>query len=144
MIVTVESPEGVLQYEIEPSELSIDMGNITPDLCKIGERMLYYGAVEAQLRAEVAQKEARLEKLRADLDTAVRADAENRTEKMTEAKVAYRIVAADSYQALLDSLRHSKQNLNVMRWMMIALQKKTDILISLAYRERQLMRADTY
>jgi hypothetical protein len=135
---------GEQEYTLDPVEFSVDESNITPDLCKIGATMLNYGAVEARLRTEVASKEAYLEKLKADLDTQIRADAITSGEKLTEPKIVHRINADPAYQELLLSLRLSKESFNIMRWAMIALQKKTDILISLAYRERQLIKADSF
>jgi len=135
---------GDKQYTLDPDDFSVDASNITPDLCKIGADMLNYGALEAQLRTEIASKEAQLEKLKADLDTQIRAKAMSDGDKLTEPKIVHKIARDPAYHTLLTSLRVSRENFNVMRWVMIALQKKTDILISLAYRERQLMKADSF
>jgi multidrug resistance efflux pump len=132
------------QFTIDPQDFTIDMSNITPDLCTTGAKMLDYGALEARLRTEVSSKEAQVEKIKADLDASIRAEAISSGEKLTEKKIEYKIVGSEQYQSSILSLRESKENYNVMRWAMTALTKKTDCLISLSYRERQLMKADTF
>lgn len=139
-IITV----GDEQYTIDPKDFSIDESNITPELCTVGAKMLDYGVLETRIRTEVASKEAYVEKLKADLDTRIRADAISSGEKLTEPRIGHKITASLEYQEALESLRTSRESFNVMRWAMVALAKRADCLIAFSYRERQLMKADTF
>ena len=141
-IVTVERGGQPFQFKLEPTDFSIDPSHIDTALCNAGQIMLQYGELEAEVRAEVARKDAHLDQTYADLDSNIRVDAKQNGTKVTENQIKNEILSNPAYQVLMDGLRESQSNQNVMRWEMNALNKKTDCLIAMAYRERQLMKME--
>ena len=142
--VYVEREGELHKFNLDPSHFSIDASALDRDLCSAGRIMLEYGVLEAELRTEVARKEANLDHVVASLDSEIRLKAKQEDNKITEAAIKNRIILAQEYHDALESLRRSRQNHNTMRWAMNALNKKTDCLISMTYRERQLMKAEQY
>jgi hypothetical protein len=132
----------LIEVTLVPEHFSIDPTNIDWDLCNLGRYMLEYVYLEVELRTEVAGKEAELERHTAALDTTIRLKAKTLGEKTTEAKVKNEVISDPGYQQQLDSLRVSKENWNIMRHALNILHKKHDLLTCLAYRDKQLLKAD--
>ncbi len=140
--VTIDRPEGKQQYSLQPNDFTIDPSNLEYDLCNMARVMLDYGDIESELRAEVERKEASLSLLEAELDATIRVAAKDSPTRVTEGQIKNTIIRHSDRQALLTSIRSSRQNHNLIRWAMTALQSKRDCLINLSYRERQLMKSE--
>jgi len=80
--------------------------------------------------------------MQANLYAEIKAKAAKENEKVTEKRIENLIIQSPGYSEAVDSLRDSRRNHNTTRWAMNALNKKTDCLIAMAYRERQLMKAE--
>jgi len=142
--VYVETQDGKEEFVLKENDFTIDPSHIDWELCNMGKIMLDYGEVEVRLRVEVEQKETTLEKYKADLDAKIRDDAANSGDKLTEAKITNTIIGDDLRLALVNSISQSRSNHNMMQWAMRALQGKLQCLQALAYRDRQLMKADQF
>ena len=142
--VTVERDGVEVSLTLDPRHFSIDPSILDRHLCEAGQNMLQYGQLEAELRTEVARKEALIDSAYASLDLDIRQRAKQGGTKVTENQIKNEILANQTYQGGLDNLRESQRNHNVMRWAMNALNKRTDCLIAMAYRERALIKAGEY
>lgn len=138
MDIILDRPTGKQKVTIDPALFTIDPSDLDRDMCSIGKVLVECGSIEAELRTEVARKEAALEKLYADLDATVRVSANATGEKVTEGRVKSMIIATTQYTAALESLHESSKNANISRWVMVALQKKADCLLAMSYRESRL------
>ena len=142
MEVLIEKPNGKQKVILDDKLFSIDPADLDRAMCIIGTHLVECGTIEAELRVEVARKEATLNKLEADKDSEIRIAAAGAGEKMTENKVKNMIISSPDYQLALESLRGSTKNANIMRWVMVALQKKADCLLSMSYRETKLIKLE--
>lgn len=140
--VQVERDGDLIALELESRHFIIDPGALDWDLCNMGQILVNYGEIEAELKAEVERKDSSLELLHANMDNETRALARSSGEKMTENMIERTIIRNETYQAAVESLRISRKNHNLMRWAMGALNKKVECLINLSLRERQLMKTE--
>lgn len=143
-IIEVETNGGSYTIEVPPRHVSIDESCIDADLCSMGKFLLYYGEIDAAIKIEVERKEAELDRLEADLDAQIRANASITNDKLTEARVKGLVTTNSNRLQLVESLLKSKKNYNMMRWIMAALNAKKDCLIALSYRENQMMKAERF
>jgi len=128
-----------------PSEhFTIDPTELDRELCALGPRLVYYGELEAMLNAEVERKDNNVRRYEADLDLAIRRDAKERNQKITEAYIASCIKSNDQRTRLLEDLARSRQSFNTARWAARALLAKKDCLIAITYREKALIQTDKY
>jgi hypothetical protein len=141
--VRVERDGEIVVVELNPDHFTIDPSCLDKDLCSLGRVMLDYGEVEAELRTEVARKEAQVAAYYAASDSSLRHKAKTVGEKATENQIKNTILQDETYQALLVGLRQSEMYHGLMRWAMNALNHKGDCLRAMAYRERQLMKMET-
>jgi hypothetical protein len=142
--VQVEREDGLFEVVLREDDFTIDPSHIDSELCKFGQTMLQYGEIETELQVEVERKKIALEKLKADLDIGIRAQAAKDGVKLTENKIGTQICNNKSKLDLEYELAVSRGYHEMMRWAMRALQGKKDCLTALAYRERQLMKADEW
>lgn len=143
-VVYVDRDGASCMITLQQDDFTIDPSHIDSELCNMGWIMLQYGEVETELQLEVDRKKAQLEKLKADLYISIRETASKDGIKMTENQLASKVASAATKGALEEEIATSRQNHALIRWAMTALQAKRDCLISLSYRERQLMKADHY
>lgn len=141
-IIEVELDGKMQQFQLSDEDFSIDPSALDEALCNCGRLILQYGELEAQLRLEVARRDTDLEALQAALDLEIRKTAVEKQEKLTEGKIKSLIVVRSDYQEAANKLANSQRNYNLMRWVMSALNARKDALIAMAYRERQLMKAE--
>jgi len=142
--VIIERADGPVAFELRPDDFTIDPSHIDLELCNLGRTMLEYGELETELRLEFERKDAALEKLEADIDMLLRAHFSNTGVKVTEKKLECEIARNVTRLAAVESKAVSNRHWNMMRWAMKALEAKKDCLVALAYRERQLMKADEF
>lgn len=127
---------------LEPEHFSIDETSIDRELCQMGSLLIAYGTVEVKLKVELERREAALQKLEADLDEDIRHEARNEGAKITEGIVAAKIRGSDRRAQALASIRDIRNRYEILRWATRSLQAKRDCLIALAYRDKELIRAD--
>ena len=132
----------VVTLELESRHFIIDPGALDWDLCNMGQILVNYGEIEAELKAEVERLDSSLELLTANLDTETRAWAKGAGEKITENQISRTITKNEGYQEAVEALRLTRRDHNLMRWAMTALSKKVECLINLSLRERQLMKSE--
>jgi len=142
MEVFIEKPNGRQKVLLDDKLFSIDPADLDRAMCIIGNHLVECGTIEAELRIEVARKEAALEKLEADKDSEIRMGAKSSGDKMTENRVKNMIISSPDYSAAIASLHESTKNANIMRWVMVALQKKADCLLSMSYRETKMIKLE--
>jgi len=142
MEVYIDKPNGKQKVLLDSKLFTIDPADLDRAMCNIGAHLVECGSIEAELRMEVARKEASLEKLEADKDADIRMAAKSSSDRLTEAKVKSLIVSSPEYEGAIASLHESNRNANIMRWVMVALQKKADCLLSMSYRETKLIRLE--
>ena len=135
--------EGVV-YTLDPSHFQIDDTILDIELCKIGSSLLEYGSLEAMSRTELGRKEAEIERLAAEIDAAIRADAAANGEKLTETRIKGQVLLNQHYIAALKEKEKIQTSCQTLRWAMVSLQKKCDCLITLGYREKSLIKSDAY
>jgi hypothetical protein len=140
--VQVERDGTMVEFELDPQHFTIDPSNLDKDLCSIGRVLIEHGEIEAELRLEVARKDAGVDNYAAELDASIRSKAKADGSKMTEAQIKNAILRDAPYQAMLSIHREAERNHNIMRWAMNALTQKADCLRAMAYRERQLIRME--
>jgi hypothetical protein len=138
--ILIEKPGGKQKITLDRKLFTIDPTYLDKDMCNIGAVLAECGQHEAEIKLEVARKEAAIEKLCADLDASVRIGAKGTGEKITEAQIKGVITANPQHWGALASLHESMKNANLMRWVMVALQRKADCLISISYRDSRLSR----
>lgn len=134
----------LLTTKIHSHTFSIDPSAIDQDLCSLGRIMIEYAEIESALKTEVERKENALIKLEADLDTALRIKSQSEGSKLTEKSLTSLVNSNESRLELLESLRLSKDNYNKIKWVMRTISSKKDALICIAYRDKELIRADRY
>jgi len=142
MEIFIDDPNGKQKITLSGKLFTIDQSEIDFDMCNIGATIVECGTYEAKLRLEVSRKEATVDKLYADMDASTRHNASMNGEKKTEAQIKNSIVGSEAYMGTLMSLHESTKNANIMRWVMTALIKKSECLLSMAYRDRQLMKVN--
>ena len=146
MKIEVEDTKEI--FQVDPRDFVIDETAIDAELCKLGATMLEYGSMEGRLQVEVEQKKALLDKLWAEMDTGIRAkwvaDTSKDKIKLTEGQIKSLITGSVAYQEQFQSLTKSNKNYNLAKAAMKSLSAKRDCLISLSYRDRQLMKADQF
>ena len=142
--VVIERPDGAVQATLQATDFKIDPSSIDSQLCNLATLILSYGEIETELRVEAERKHAGVDKLEADLDEAYRLEMSKIGAKTTEAKVKNAVLGNPIRLQALESLSQSRRNHNMLKWAMKALDAKRDCLLALAYRERQLMKADHY
>ena len=130
------------EYTIYDKDFVIDATILDHELCNVGKTMVQYGFCEAELREDVAVMEANLARMEANLYAEIRAKAAIENEKMTEKRLEHLITQSPTYIEAVDCLRRSRKNHNMLRWAMNALDKRAQALNALAYRDRQLMKAE--
>ena len=141
-LIQVERDGEKITLALPPHHFTIDPTALDSDLCTIGGHMLEYGTVEAELKSEVARKEAELDVLYAQLDGELRAKSKKSDERLTETRIKNLIVGTGSYQFKVDDVRNSQRNANIMRWAMTSLNKKCDCLLEISRRERVISRTE--
>jgi len=139
--VTFYKDDKRVEIDINPEEFQIRLDMLDGELCSIPKLMLSYGLIEAQIKAEVGHREANLEQGYSALDANIRAVPDPNV-KLTETKIKNSIINDPIYQGLAKSLAQSRANYSIMRWVMVALQQKSEALRALAYRENALIKAD--
>lgn len=143
-LVTYELDSGEKKsIRLEPDHFSVDQTNMDLELSSMGKLTLNYGLLETLLRAEVERKEAALERLDAELDSKYRTQGFP-DGKVTETRIAGAVKLAPERSELISSLIESRKNYNLAKWACRALQGKRETLIAIAYRERELLRAERY
>jgi hypothetical protein len=123
---------------------TIDPTNIDSELCGLGRVSIEFAEVECILKTEVEKKENSLSKLEADLDIHLRTKAQTEGTKITEKTLDSLVNSNETRLELIESLRISRDNYNKIKWVMKTLLSKKDCLIALAYRDRELIKADRY
>lgn len=142
--IRIEREGEIVEFSLNENDFTIDPTNIDAELCNLGRVMLEYGQLETELRLEVDRKKASLDHLVAKLDAEVRTEASKTNTKITEKRIESVITGHPERQAAIESLALSNQYYGLMRHAMRALDAKTGCLQALAYRDRQLMKADSY
>lgn len=134
---------GSEQFQIDESDFTVDRSNIDGELCKLPNRLIYYGQIEARFRLAFETSKANLEKLEADLDDTIRAQYKG-DKRQTEAQVRNEVIRSSQYQIAQKEHLDIQYQWNTSRWITNALESKKDILISLSYTDRQLSKLDKY
>lgn len=142
--ITFEYEGEIRELTLPRDHFTIDPSEIDAELCRIGSRMLHYGELEGRLQAEVERKENRFKQWEAQMDTAIRQEAKATGEKITENGISSKINRSPERLKLLDSITESRRNHATAKAAHFALRSKRDCLISLAYREKELIKADRY
>lgn len=140
MKVQFERDEQLMEIELNPEYFEIDPSRLDYELCTIGRIMLEYGQIEAELKTEVARKKVALEALESE----VYANSKASTEKATLDTLRHMVKGDKERLKGTEHYNRSQKNYEVMRSAMLALSKKVDCLIALAYRERQLIKTEAY
>ena len=140
--VFIEQGEEMVEVELNEQDFSIDETVIDATLCQMGKLILNYGQVEAEVKLRAGRLHSELERVKALLDTQVRADFAKSGEKATEAKIAHTITGNEDYQVYVNALNQAERDQAMMRWAMTALIHKSECLRAYAYRENQSMKAD--
>lgn len=126
------------------SNFSIDPTNIDSELCSLGRVMTEYAEVESILKTEVERKENQLARMEAEMDTALRTKAQSEGTKLTEKTIENLIKGNTERNNLIEDLRISRHNYNLMKWVMRSIASKKDCLIALSYRERDIIKSERY
>ena len=140
--VFIEQGEDCVEVELDEQDFSIDETQVDATLCSMGKLILGYGQIEAEVKLRAGRLHAELERVKALLDTQVRADFAKSGEKATEARIAHAITLNEDYQNYVQALNQAERDQAMMRWAMVALQHKSECLRAYAYRENTSMKAD--
>jgi len=142
--ISFQHNDEVVTLKLPDQHFSIDPSEIDSELCSIGPLMLRYGELEARLQAEVETLEAQFKKWEADKDLEIRNRAKEIGEKITEGGVSARIQSDPTRLARLTEIAESRRNFLTARSAHNSLRSKRDCLIALAYRDKELIKADRY
>lgn len=134
----------IIEIVLPSQDFTIDTSALDQELCQMGQRMVYYGELEARLKTEVETKELQLERYEAEKDLAVRESAKIAGVKSTEATVSAEVKKDPTRILMSEDLIRSTRSYNVARWACRALLAKKDCLLAIAYRENALIKADRY
>lgn len=140
--VFIEQGEEMVEVTLNDQDFSIDETQIDSTLCNMGKLILGYGQIEAEVKLRAGRLHSELERVKALLDTQVRAEFQKNGEKATEARIAHAITTNEDYQNYVQALNQAERDQAMMRWAMTALIHKSECLRAYAYRENQSMKAD--
>lgn len=138
----IEVQDGEAKLCLESEHFSIDDTEIDRELCQMGSLLLSYGRAEAVLRVKLERQETELKSFEAELDSCIRHEVKVSGEKITEAGIAHKIVRNEQRLSMLMDIRETRRAYETMRWATRALSAKRDCLIALAYRDKEVLRAD--
>jgi hypothetical protein len=140
--VYIEQEGELVEVELQSEDFAIDETAIDRTLCGMGKLILQYGTVEAEVKMRVGRLSSELERVRALLDSEVRAEFTRNSEKATEARVAHGITMNEDYQNYVKALTQAERDASLMRWVMQALIHKSECLRTYSWREQQSVKAD--
>jgi len=131
--VTVWEPQ-YEEFDLE-KDFAMEEAKLNYEICRVGQLLVRYGTIAAEQEANLKRKEERVKLVRAQVAGAIRSQAEEKSEKMTEAKLEEQVTAHVDYQ-------QSLRNLHILRadaiktdhwWRSIV--KKADLLNAMAFRQ---------
>ena len=128
-------------FPINEDDFTIDRSDLDSDMCALPRRILHYGEMDSRFRLAVESRKVELEKLEADLDAEIRAN-HTGEKRQTEGQIQSEIIRDKRYQTLQQQILEVQSSWNTMKWIMNALEAKKECLISLSYKERQLLKMD--
>lgn len=121
-------------------EFSIDELELNREICRMGQLLLQYGDLAAELDAELKRKEEALKYTAARIAGAERSSAEANGDKMTEGKLNEKVITHSQYQAELAALHVTRAYaLQASNWWRTA-NNKAKLLETLAFRQSAELR----
>lgn len=131
-------PEAI---ELNPeSDFSIDESELNRELCRMGQILLRYGDVAAELRTELERKEEALKHLFSNLSEATRASAEKTGTKLTVDRVKDLVVTNTLYQDALKNVHILRANTQKADHWWRTANSKTKLLEALAFKQNAELR----
>jgi hypothetical protein len=129
--------------ELTPEEdFNIQEELLDKEMCRQGRLMLVYGDLMAEMKAMLTRKEENIKLVHAAEAARIRSQAESSGEKLTENKLAEKVLLAKDYQAALFDLHKCRADaLRAINWW-YSITKKAEILKALAYRQGQELKGD--
>jgi hypothetical protein len=122
------------------ADFSIDDGNLNPEICRMGQLLVRYGDLAAQMQANLKRKEENVKYIRDRVSGYMRSSAEAAGDKMTEGKLSEKVTVDASYQKALGELHIMRADaLKAEHWWR-SIIKKAELLNALAYRQGQEMK----
>lgn len=130
--------------EREEFDLSVDFGinedNVSVELCRIGMLLVRYGTIAGEVAANKERKEEERRLVRAQLDGAIRSQAETTGVKLSENRIKEQIIASQRYQKALTPLHILRADAIKTEHWWRSIVKKADMLNALAFRQNAEIR----
>jgi len=126
-------------FDLE-ADFGIDEMNVTGEICKIGQLLVRYGTIAGEVSANRDRKEEERRLVRAQLDGAIRSDAELSGTKLSEGRIKEQIVASTAYQNALAPLHILRADAVKTEHWWRSIVKKADLLNALAFRQNAEIR----
>lgn len=114
----------------------INEDNVDGELCQAGRLLSFYGTLAVDLKTQLADAESQLELYEATLSKNLRAILKGKGEKMTEGAIKEQILTDDKRIDLFSKVLKFQNDYLKVENLFRSQQKKTDCLISLAYKQR--------
>jgi hypothetical protein len=137
MIVKIQRGKEVEEIKLDVErDFSIEETQLSKNMSLSGGLLARYAELAADLRAEVARKEAELKFFDSNLELKIRSKASEDNMKLTESGVnAIKTSNPDRFKLVTD-LIESESNRDKLENLFRALLKKVDLVIALAYKQR--------
>jgi hypothetical protein len=139
--VYLEQLEGE-QFVARPIELTpdidiqIDENNLDAEMCRAGQLLVYYGDLSAELKAQSARKKDYKEAIYSQLAQLTRSEAEKESRKVTEGVVKEKVLTNPDYINTQQEHNVAEMFAQKVDNFFRAQQKRVDLLIALAYKQR--------
>jgi len=122
-------------------DFAIDENRLDYEMCRLGHLLAYYGNLNADLKAELARKEENLRRTAAVTAQSVRAQAKEKSEKITDATVKERVESDEFYGRMQAVLQMTRLYAIMAESWFQSMKKKSDLVVSLAYKQGRELKA---
>jgi len=122
------------------ADFSIDEMNVAAEICKVGQLLVRYGTIAGEVGANKERHEEKRRLVRAQLDGAIRSEAETKGIKLSEGRIKEQIVASQQYQDALSPLHILRADAVKTEHWWRSIVKKADMLNALAFRQNAEIR----
>lgn len=142
ILESIETVNGELKWVPRTIKLDVeaafklDDNNLDAEICRMGQLLLEYGDLEAELKAQSARKKAAIDYVGSIIAGQIR----DSGKKLTESAIKEQVVLSDDYQNSVFLFQDAEKDSNKITNHFRSLQKKADLLIALTYKQKAEIR----